>query len=109
MIVGDTRDCMGNLDRRLSDIGDRVGNLERNVSDIGNRVGNLEKGLEAVNTKVSDIGDRVTRIEGRLDATASKEDLHRELTAMTWRLITFASSAGTALVAGTYYIARNVH
>lgn len=35
------------------------------------------------------------------------EDLHREINAQTWRLVTFVCSFGTALVAGTYFIATH--
>lgn len=39
---------------------------------------------------------------------ASKEDLHREISALTWRLVTFVCGFGTALVGATYFIAVNV-
>jgi hypothetical protein len=35
---------------------------------------------------------------------ASREDLHKELSAQTWRLVTFVCGFGTALVAATYFI-----
>lgn len=40
---------------------------------------------------------------------ATKEDLHRELHASSWRIIGAMLTFGTFLVAVTYYIARNVH
>lgn len=39
---------------------------------------------------------------------ASKEDMHREISALTWRLVTFVCGFGTALVGATYFIAANV-
>lgn len=39
---------------------------------------------------------------------ASKEDLHQEISALTWRLVTFVCGFGTALVGATYFIAANV-
>ena len=39
---------------------------------------------------------------------ASKEDLHREISAQTWKLVTFVCGFGTALVGATYFIATHV-
>ena len=52
-----------------------------------------------------DSRDWLTRIESRLDITASREDLHRELHALSWKLALLC----TSLTAAVYYIARNVH
>jgi hypothetical protein len=38
----------------------------------------------------------------------TKEDLHKEINAQTWRLITFVCGFGTALVAATYFITTHV-
>jgi flavorubredoxin len=38
---------------------------------------------------------------------ATKEDLHKEINAQTWRLVTFVCGYGTALVAATYFIATH--
>jgi hypothetical protein len=52
---------------------------------------------------------RLERIETRLDSFptifATKEDLHKELHAMTWRLI----GAAALLVSITDWVARTVH
>jgi hypothetical protein len=61
--------------------------------------------LEAANLETR---DRLIKIETRMDSLASKEDLHKELSAQTWRLVTFVCSFGTALVAATYFIAKHV-
>jgi hypothetical protein len=46
----------------------------------------------------------LARIETRLDTFATKEDLHRELHGMTWRLF----GGATALVGVVYWIARYI-
>jgi hypothetical protein len=62
--------------------------------------------LEAANLETR---DRLIKIETRMESLASKEDLHKELSAQTWRLVTFVCSFGTALVAATYFVAKYVH
>ncbi|MFL9987231.1 hypothetical protein [Paraburkholderia sediminicola] len=44
-----------------------------------------------------------------METLASKEDLHKEMSSQTWRLVTFVCSFGTALVAATYFVAKYVH
>ncbi len=61
--------------------------------------------LEAANL---DTRERLARIETRLDAVATKEDLHRETNAQTWKLVTFVCGFGTALVGATYFLATHV-
>jgi hypothetical protein len=55
------------------------------------------------------VRERLARIETRLDnierTFATKEDLRRDLHAITWKLI----GACTVLVAAVYFIARTVH
>ncbi|HZX25756.1 MAG TPA: hypothetical protein VFF16_01705 [Telluria sp.] len=55
----------------------------------------------------------MARIEMRLDSIdaqmATKADLHREINAQTWRLVTFVSGFGASLAAATFAIARYVH
>lgn len=58
--------------------------------------------LEAANLETR---DRLARIETRLTSVATREDLHKEINAQTWRLVTFVCSFGTALVAATYFVA----
>lgn len=38
---------------------------------------------------------------------ATKEDLHKEMSGQTWRLVSFVCGFGTALVAATYFIATH--
>lgn len=60
--------------------------------------------LEAANFETR---DRLSRIETRLGPVATREDLHKEVNAQTWRLVTFVCSFGTALVAATYFVATH--
>ncbi len=65
----------------------------------------MEARIIALEEFAVDARDRLARIETRLDAFATKADLHRELHGMTWRLFGGAS----ALVGIVYWIARNIH
>lgn len=58
---------------------------------------------------------RIGRLEDAVKHLATKEDLarlealiHKEISAQTWRLVTFVCSFGTALVAATYFLAKHV-
>ncbi|UMR29520.1 hypothetical protein MJ904_21025 [Massilia sp. MB5] len=65
--------------------------------DMESRVSRLEADLAALKTDVAVIRSNYV----------TKEDLHKEINNLTWRLITFVCSFGTALVAATYFIARH--
>jgi hypothetical protein len=39
---------------------------------------------------------------------ATKEDLHKEISTQTWKLVTFVCGFGTALVGATYFLATHV-
>lgn len=73
--------------------------------------------MEARVAKLEDIaektGERLVAIERDMAVVkatmVTKEEFHREFVAQTWRLITWTTSAGVALVGAAYYIARNVH
>lgn len=71
----------------------------------------------------SELDARVSRVEADIAAMktdlavirsnyVTKEDLHREISAQTWRLVTFvsafASSFGIALVGATYFIVSHL-
>jgi hypothetical protein len=61
--------------------------------------------IEKLEEFAKDVQVRLVRIETRLDTFATKEDLHKELHAMTWRLI----GAAALLLTVTYWIARTIH
>ncbi|WP_256080391.1 hypothetical protein [Massilia sp. YIM B04103] len=65
--------------------------------DMESHVSRLEADLAALKTDVAVIRSNYV----------TKEDLHKEINNLTWRLITFVCSFGTALVAATYFIARH--
>ena len=63
---------------------------------------------------------RLAKLEAVVPTLATKEDLvreigsvraeiHKEINAQTWRLVTFVTGFGTALVAATYFVAKYVH
>lgn len=89
----------GELDRRRRRIGGPVDSGGGGPHDplMEERV----KKLEATAEKTV---ERLIRIEERLGTFATKEDLHKEISTQTWRLVTFVCSFGTALVAATYFI-----
>lgn len=66
--------------------------------------GRMEDRVKALEEFARDARDRLVRIETRLDTFATKEDLHRELLATTWRII----GATVALCAAVFWMARNV-
>jgi hypothetical protein len=70
---------------------------DRMISHMQTRIAKLEMATE--NTR-----DRLTKIAVQLDAFATKEDLHKELHAMTWKI----PGGCTLLVAAVYFIARHI-
>lgn len=52
--------------------------------------------------------ERMARMETRLEQTVTSAELHKEMNAQTWRLITFVCSFGAALVGITYFLATHV-
>ncbi|WP_186263322.1 hypothetical protein [Burkholderia gladioli] len=67
--------------------------------------GGMETRIAALEAANLETRDRLTRIETRLDAVATKADLHEALHALTWKII----SACAGLVAVAYFIAKYVH
>ncbi|AOJ86134.1 hypothetical protein WS87_05360 [Burkholderia sp. MSMB0856] len=68
----------------------------------------METRISAPEAPKLETRERLARIETRLESVATKEDLHREINAQTWKLVTFVCSFGTALVAATYFLAKNL-
>ena len=69
--------------------------------------------LARLETFAEETKQRLIRIESRLDSVqaqmATKADLHREINAQTWRLVTFVCGFGTSLAAASFAIAKYVH
>jgi len=73
----------------------------------------MEKRVEKLEQLAEKTSDRLITIERDVAVMranyATKEDLHKEINAQTWKLVTFVCGFGTALVAATYFIATHVN
>lgn len=65
-----------------------------------------------------ELTERVAKIEAKLDAilptlatkadiAATREDMHKEFTVQTWRLVGFVTTICTALTAAVFFIATH--
>lgn len=72
------------------------------------RVKILEKFADEARGELRAIDVRLATIDARMGTFATKEDLHKEINAQTWKLVTFVSGFGTALVGITYFLATHV-
>lgn len=72
--------------------------------DMEARIAKLEATADATRDKLAGIETRLTVIERTV---ATKEDLHKEISAQTWKLVTFVCGFGSALVAAVYFIAKH--
>lgn len=72
---------------------------------MDDRISRLEKLAEDSNARLTALERDVAVIRSNY---VTKADLHQEITAQTWRLVTFVCGFGTALVAATYFIATRV-
>lgn len=70
---------------------------------------NMEARLIKIESELAALNGEFTRVKTDIAVMrsnyATKEDLHKELHAMTWRIYGFAGG----LVAAVYFIARYVH
>lgn len=74
--------------------------------DNGNltyRMGRVEEKLDKVQFELDTVKADVAIIKSNY---VTRADLHRELAAQTWRLVTFVCGFGTVLVTATYFVAR---
>lgn len=67
--------------------------------------GRMEARLKALEDANLETRDRLARIETRLDAFATKADLHEALHALTWKIV----GSCALLVAATYTVVKYVH
>lgn len=81
--------------------------------DDGNlalRMRRVEDGLASVNSELVAVKAELVSVKADVAIIksnyATKEDLHREIGAQTWRLVTFVCAFGTVLVSATYFVAR---
>jgi hypothetical protein len=75
-------------------------------SNGGNGDGtDMEARVAKLEANMIEVRDRLIRVETKLDTFSTKEDLHKELHSMTWRIFGYAS----LLTAAVYFIAKYVH
>jgi hypothetical protein len=73
--------------------------------DMQKRVEKLESDLTAMKMDMAVIrANYATRADISVEASSIRAELHKEISAQTWKLITFVSGFGTALVGVTYFI-----
>lgn len=71
--------------------------------------GDMEARVAKLEDSAQETRDRLTRIETRLDAFATREDLHKAINDQTWKIIGAVITLGTLLSGIVFFIARNVH
>lgn len=79
--------------------------------DMEARVAKLEAIAETTRDKIAGVETRLAVIEKTMatkdDLQAMRVDLHKEINAQTWKLVTFVCGFGTALVGAVYFIATH--
>ena len=88
--IGD--DGSGPPDPPNDDMQARVAKLESLAEKTGERLYAIERDLAVLKANA-----------------ATKEDLHKAINDQTWKLISWTTGLGAALVAVAFYVARNVH
>jgi hypothetical protein len=68
----------------------------------------MEVRIKALETFALDARDRLVRLETKIDMAATREDLHKEIGAQTWRIVGAMLTIGAAMSAAVFFIARNV-
>ena len=71
--------------------------IKEDDKNMETRIEQLEKDMALVKTDVAVIRSNY----------CTKEDLHREISVQTWRLVIFTCGFGSALVASVYFIAKH--
>ncbi|WP_065202509.1 hypothetical protein [Chromobacterium subtsugae] len=76
------------------------------------RVSKLEAIAETTRDRLAGVETHLTVIENTMatkdDLHLLRVDLHKEINAQTWKLVTFVCGFGSALVTAVYFIAKNV-
>ncbi|PTB20545.1 hypothetical protein C9I57_11950 [Trinickia symbiotica] len=75
------------------------------LSKIETRVDSLESKFDKLESKVDKLESKVDKLASTMDTFVTKEELHRELHGLTWRV----AGGAIVLLAGVYYIARYAH
>lgn len=99
---------VSNINQRLRAIGSHAGGGSFDSGGGGRDDGGMEARITAIESANLETRDRLARIETRLNEVATKTDLYKAINALTWKLVTFVCSFGTALVAVTYFVATHL-
>lgn len=79
------------------------------------RVSKLETIAETTRDRLTGVETRLAVIEQAMatkadligEAVSIRAELHKEINAQTWKLVTFVCGFGSALVAAVYFIAKH--
>lgn len=80
------------------------GENKPNNESMETRISKLESIVESIRDRLTGVETRLAVIERTM---ATKEDLHKEINAQTWKLVTFVCGFGSALVAAVYFITKH--
>lgn len=71
--------------------------------------GVMEARVAALEASMSNIERDVAVMRAEMKSFASKEDLYKAINDQTWKLITWTTGLGVALVGAAFLVARYVH
>jgi hypothetical protein len=102
----------------LYNISDQLGQRRRRVHGPLDSGGGppddprMEERFKKLEGLVEKTVERIVNIERDMAVVrsnyATKEDLHKEMSVQTWKLVTFVCGFGTVLVTATYFIVAHV-
>lgn len=94
---------MGRVEDGLASVSAELGSVKSELGSVKSQLGSVQSELGSVKAELVSVKTDVAIIKSNY---ATKEDLHREIGAQTWRLVTFVCAFGTVLVSATYFVAR---
>jgi hypothetical protein len=94
----------------LKDKLDKIDNRTQGIDGSGRPPDDtdMEKRIEKLEEFAGETRERMARMEVRLENVVTSAELHKEISAQTWKLVTFVCGFGTALVAATYFLATHI-
>ena len=91
----------------------RIAQLEDFALKSGDRLAAIDVRLAKIETKMDQFVTKadLAGVQGSLSGMEGslKADLHKAISEQTWKLITWTTGIATALIAATFFIARNIH
>ena len=91
----------------------RIAQLEDFALKTGERLAAIDVRLAKIETKMDQFATKadLAGVQGSLAGMEGslKADLHKAISEQTWKLITWTTGIATALIAATFFIARNIH